>query len=297
MFIPQNISEFLDNPMGKGSSVIMNRAQVKEYLNQKYAMLIDKFGDFKVTVYTHNNSYYYHIIIPSESQRRNTYDVVVQFVNSDDPKEDFSNDGNLMRHHIKLFSNCPSFTYTYAYVYSEYDKMVDVLQTKFSDTVLTNPPTQRNPGEISSFEKSTYYACKFLKEHRTLLTKLYIGKNASPAIKTLVKNVRNSDTIMKEIAKEDERVKREGGNEGYVKLRKKTIKGSVMNTKPIKTAGVDKSTPAKTALKNKRKAEGTTSVVQPKKNATNVIKPKKNHTNVVKPKSKSTATRSTKKKK
>jgi len=210
---------------------------------------------------------------------------VVQFINSEDPKEDFSNDPNLMRYHVKLFSNCPSFTFTYGYVYSEYDKMVDVLQSKLSDNILSSPPTQRNPGEIASFEKSTYYGCKFLKEHRILLTKLYIEKNASKDIKKLVSAVRNSDTVMREIAKENARLDREGGNEGYTNLRRKTIKGSVMNTKPNKTAGVDKDSTQKRAIKTARK------------NTTNVVKPKKNTTNVVKPKAKIKPTKSTTKKK
>ena len=285
MFIPQNLNEFLDNPMGKGSSVIMNRDQVKLYLDEKYKLLIDKFGDFEVTIYMHNGSFYYHVIIPSESRRRNTYDIVVQFVNSDDPKEDFSNDPTLKRYHVKLFSNCPSFTFTYAYVYSEYDKMVDVLQSKYKDVILTNPPSQRNPGEISSFEKSTYYACKFLKEHKSMLIKQYINQHASKDIRKLVSVVRNSDTIMKEIDKENARLQREGGNEGYTNIRRKTIKGSVFNTKPNKTAGVDKDTAQKRAIKNQRK------------NTTNVIKPKKNSTNRITPKAKIKPTKSTTKKK
>lgn len=274
MFIPQNIREYINNPMGRGSSVIMNRDQVRLFLDDKYERLLKKFGDFKYEIYTYGDSYFYHFIIPSESRRRNTYDVVVQFVNSEEPDEDFSGDTHLKRYHIKLFSNCPSFTYTYAYVYNEYGRMVDMLQSKYSDTTLTNPPTTRNPGEIASFEKSTYYACKFIVTHSVLMDKKYIEKHASNDIKKMLKDIRNTDDVMREINKENRRLEREGGNEGYVNIRKKTLKGSIYNTKTNKTAGVDKNSPAKRALKQERVTAKQNNVIKPKKNTTHVVKPK-----------------------
>lgn len=274
MYISQTLAEFLNNPMGKGSSVIVHRDQIRQYLDLKYDSLIRKFGDFEVKIYTHNDSYFYHLIIPSESQRRNTYDVVIQFVNDDSGKNNFSGDSTLKRYFIKLFSNSPSFTYTYAYVVNEYDCMVDQLQTKYPDVVLTNPPTTRNPGEILSYEKSTYYACKFLNEHRSLLDKSYIGRHSKSGIKDLIKEVRDTDKITLEIEKEKRRLEREGGNEGYVKLRKKSIKGkSVFDTRINKDAKVDKTNAEKDKIKRElhtsRKRE-----TSKKSSTTNVIRPK-----------------------
>jgi hypothetical protein len=264
----------MDNPMGKGSSVIMNRDQIKVFLDGRYDALIKKFGDFKFNIYSYKGSYFYHFIIPSESQRRNTYDVVVQFVNSDDPTEDFSGDATLKRYHVKLFSNCPSFSFTYAYVYNEDGRMVDMLQSKYSDVMLTNPPSTRNPGEIASFEKSTYFACKFISEHRTIIDKAYIKRHSSTDIKAMREKIRNTDTVMKEIAKENKRLEREGGNEGYVKVKKKTIKGTVADKGISKAAGVDKDSSTKRAIRQERKSSGTTNVVKAKRNTTHVTKPK-----------------------
>lgn len=248
----QNIADFLNNPSGKGSSIIMNREQIRSFLDAKYKALIAKHGDFKVHTYHHKDSYFYHIIIPSETERKNTYDVVIQFVNGDGKTEDFSNDLFLNNYYIKLFSNCPSFTYTYAYVYNENGCMVDQLQTKFSDDVLTNAPTTRNPGEIASYEKSTYYACKFLKEHKIMLGKHYVLTHGKKGITELIKSVRNTDEIEMEIARENSRLD--------------AIKAKKKKNKP------------QAKIERERDIRRTTNrghqKITAKKNATNVIKPK-----------------------
>ena len=114
MFKAQTLAGFLDNPMGKGSSVIMNRNQIKEFLNNRYDSLINKFGNFKCTPYVVSGSYFFHLIIPSESERRNTYDVVVEFVDlvQDETDTLHETDKSLKNYKIRLFSNCPSFTFT-----------------------------------------------------------------------------------------------------------------------------------------------------------------------------------------
>ena len=272
MFIPQTLHDFIDNPMGKGSTVIMNRLQVRSYLDAKYDMLIKKFGDFKYTIYTDGSSYYFHFIIPSESKRRNTYDVVVKFMNSPFPDEDFSGAKSVKDYYIQLFSNCPSFTFTYAYVYKEYDRGISILYNKFRDENLNNSPVTRNPGEIISYEKSTYYACKFLIHHKSILDKSHLKTFAINDMKRLIQAVRTTDTVMKEIEKENNRLRNGEGNKGYVNIRKKTIKGSVYDTKTNKTAGVDKNSAAKDALKRERKSN--THVVQPKSKVSGTIKPK-----------------------
>lgn len=288
MYKLQTLNGFLDNPMGKGSSVIMNRNQIKEFLNNRYELLINKFGDFKTSVYVYNKSYYFHIIIPSESQRRNTYDIVIQFV--DVPYEEevsHESDKTLKNYKIKVFSNCPSFVFTYAYVCNEYGIMVDELQGKYRDENLTGPPVTRNPGEIVSFEKSTYFACRFLSTHPFMLEKSYIERHSSNNMKALITSVRDIDKIMLEIKKEERRLEREGGNVGFTKLKKKSLNDKRFNTKINKDAGVNTTNPKKEQLKKENKAS----------NRTNIIKPKKNATHVVRPKAKIKPTRSTTKKK
>ena len=204
MFMPQTLQEYLDNPMGKGSTAIMNRQLIKNDLNNRYEKLIKDNKKFKYTIYYDKDDFYFHFIIPSESERENTYDVVLQFTMGDD---NFKSDVNLHRYYLKFFSNCPSFTYTFAYVYNDYSLLIDFLKDKYDDRVMKDNPITRNPGEIISFEKSIYFACKYLDDHKSLLNKVSMSTTAKRLNKSeFFKNIRTHSAIMLEIKKEEKRI-------------------------------------------------------------------------------------------
>ena len=228
MFILQTIDEYLENPMGKGSTAISNRKLIQNDLNDRYDELIKKHKDFKHYIYHDNINFYIHILIPSESERDNTYDVVIEFTPSD---QDVSNDVTLKRYHIKVFSNCPSFTYTYAYVYNNYDMMIDFLRNKYDSIVLRDNPTVKNPGEIINYEKSIYFACKYISSHSGLMNKLSLSAISKKINKVdFSKTIRNTDKIELEIKKENNRLKDE--KQKKIDKLKKTITGTKDRTSP-----------------------------------------------------------------
>jgi hypothetical protein len=201
MYPLPTLKEFLDNPMGKGSTAIMNRQLIKDSLIKRYNTLKrNKEKKFDITVYKDGDEYYFHLIIPSESERTNTYDVVLHF--NMDEETDLKYDNFLNRYYIKFFSNCPSFTYTFAQTFHQYGFSIDSLSNKFKDVVLDNEPIIRNPGQIVSFEKSLYFACLHIQESYILKNKMYINQLAKPFdAKVLNDNVRTTDTIEMEIKK------------------------------------------------------------------------------------------------
>jgi hypothetical protein len=152
MFILQSIKDFVDNPMGKGSFAIPNRQLIKDDLNRRYDKL-NQNKKIKVTVYKDGEDYYFHFLIPSETERLNTYDVVLQFTMGED---DFKFDNFLNRYYVKFFSNCPSFTFTYAYAFNLYGMLIEHLGNKYDEQVLTDDPIVRNPGEIISYENEIH---------------------------------------------------------------------------------------------------------------------------------------------
>lgn len=206
MFILQNLKEFIDNPMGKGSNAIPNRQLIKDNLNRRYEELI-KNKKIKLDIYRKKDEYYFHFKLPSESDRNNFYDVVLHFTMD---KEDFSNDKNLNRYYVKFFSNCPSFVYTYAYAFNLYGLFVEELSSKYDKKVLNDDPVTRNPGEIISYEKSIYFACYHLIRNDKYMNKSIINSIAKPyRKKQLVDNVKHSEQIQIEIKKETNRLKKE----------------------------------------------------------------------------------------
>lgn len=205
MFMPQTLSEYLDNPMGKGSTAISNRKLIKDDLDNRLDKLLEKHKDFKKHFYHDAHNFYVHIIIPSESkERENTYDVVIQFTPLDSSVEQ---DTDLNRYAINVFSNCPSFTYTYAYVYNDYGLIIDFLKNKYTSVVLTDNPVIKNPGEVINFEKSIYFACKYLEKNKSYLKKLsWVGKSSRLNISAFSKTIRSTDKIELEIKKEQSRI-------------------------------------------------------------------------------------------
>jgi hypothetical protein len=206
MFILQTLKEFMDNPMGKGSTAIPNRKLISDDFAKRYNKLI-KTKKFEHTVYKDGDDYYFHIKVPSESERNNTYDVVLHFTQGE---ESFHNDNFLNRYYVKFFSNCPSFTFTFAYVFNLYGLLIESLPNKYRDEVLEDDPITRNPGEIISYEKSTYFACYHIMQNNRLMNKMYLNSVAKPYIASEFNElIRTDDRIKLEIEKENQRISRE----------------------------------------------------------------------------------------
>lgn len=253
MFILQNLKDYIDNPMGKGSTAITNKQLIRTDLNTRYEKLM-KDKKITFTAYKDKDEYYFHFIIPSESKRMNTYDVVLYFTMDE---EDFKFDNFLNRYYLKFFSNCPSFTFTYAYVYNNYDMMIKFLRGKFSSIVLDDNPVVRNPGEVINYEKSIYFACYYLMNHRTLMNKMYLNSVAKPfAQNTFVKTIRETDKIQLEIKKENNRLSEEKKNENKSEEKNKikdAVKKAVVGvTDKLKVSG-KKKTSAVNHIKPRKK--------------------------------------------
>lgn len=201
------LQEYLENPVGKGSSIIPNKNLIIEDLYRRYEKLLNTEGSLKPTVYKIKDTFYFLFAIPSESERENTYDVVIEF---SDPDKKYTSDNVIKRYKIRFFSNCPSFTFTYAYVYNDNDSLVQFLRNKYDGIVLTDAPSMRNPQEVISFEKSTHFAALYLREHSHFLNKIFLNQIALKTNPTsLASKVRKTNQIMKEIQSEKNRLREE----------------------------------------------------------------------------------------
>lgn len=250
-----NFKDFIVTPYGKGVTAINNRA-LRQELETRYRGL-DGYGkSVKVDkVYKHNDSYYIHLLIPSESERENFYDVVIKFIpnavtKSTKPRFIFNYD-------MELFSNCPSFTYTFAHVYKKFGILCDELIDKYDDEVFKNKPEIKNPYFIINYDKSIYFALYFLDKNMGYLTVAnleYLSRTNS--LKTLIKNVRNTKEIKKDY------------DDAVIKLKKQ--KEEKENIKNSRKREIDK----KISIASKRDSGH---VIKPKK-ATTATKARKPRT-------------------
>lgn len=191
-----NIHEYMDNPLGKGATIPGKHFILEDYNTRFHKLVTNK--DMKLNVFTSGNRYIFHFLIPTESDNRdNTYDVIVELYSNDKVS---LIDNSLDNYNIAFFSNCPSFTYTYAYAYNMNGLLITQLSNKYDEIILKRPPVSRNPGIITNYEKSIFFACKYILDDKRLLDKNYIKSIANKLPKDYFKNeIRTNSKIEYEI--------------------------------------------------------------------------------------------------
>ena len=175
------LQELIMNPTGKRSAYVASRSMIKESLTHKYNALIMIHKKFDYKIYKQNDIYYFHYKIPSETYKQVLYDVIVEFY--PDPDEpNCTEDKTTNRYLLKVFSNSPSFMFTYTYVVNENNLLADGTKKFCSKEALKSRPVVRNPVESYGYEKSVYFACldiinKRLYEKKTIDKMLFKMKN------------------------------------------------------------------------------------------------------------------------
>jgi hypothetical protein len=211
------IDEFLKNPMGKGA-IIPGKDTMLTSLDYRLKVLQDH-KDIDMQIYTRGKDVYYHFIMPTENKDRdNTYDVIIKFKETD--KSD-AYDQTYRQYQIEFFSNCPSFTYGYAYVANLNGYFIKEFANKYEPQILKYPPVSKNPGLIFSYEKSIYFACKCLMANKRVLLKSHVesyGKKLTPEV---IKSIRHMNVIEEEYKKAD-KIMREYKKKNKLEFDKKT---------------------------------------------------------------------------
>jgi hypothetical protein len=152
----QTLSSFLVRPFGKDANVEKDQTYYT-----KYRQFVAKNSVKLHAITTVGHDWYYHMKIPSESKKDYFYDVVIRF---------FSNDMDVLRqtslngYYIQFYSNSPSFMYTYAYVYKQKGYLIEMLYDKLDPDYINIPPTKKNSKNEIYYDKSIYFACRFLIE-------------------------------------------------------------------------------------------------------------------------------------
>lgn len=188
------LNEYIENPMGKGDAALgQNRKVIVATLTSKYESLTER-KEIKMKCYTATlaapTKYYIHLTIPSETERENTYDVVFEFTkNMSKPMKDWN---------VKVFSNSPSFAYTFAYVYLKHDLMIKHLANKLGKEFQRKAPEVRNRFQIVGFEKYVFFGAMFIRDSKILSEEAFKKKATSHATNSFPGKVRTLDEIMKE---------------------------------------------------------------------------------------------------
>ena len=177
------ITDYLRCPNDHPSAALM--------LGQTKKRLEDQFRTLQNAItlkwyYLHEKSYVAHLKIPSGNHKRLFYDVLIEFNSQSLAKYD----NDLTKASIRVFSNCPSFTYTYAKIYNDRMEFIDWARIKYPKEILRKDPVQRNPDRILNYERSLYFAFRFISSN---------GRNYSYSLERTAKKTNNPKDILSSV--------------------------------------------------------------------------------------------------
>lgn len=180
------IEDYIRNPYGKGISLMSS--DIRTSLDNIYESLKD---GIELKWYKVSNQYMIaHVKVPSRSVKTLKYDVVIEFDLS--TLEEGRNTIN--RAKAKVFSNCPSFTYTFAYTFNTKGELCEWARSKYDPEVLSREPKQRNPYLLTGYERSLYLSIKHILS----------GRNNIKLIDLIAVKINNFNYILSSIKSQTE---------------------------------------------------------------------------------------------
>lgn len=208
MYELQTLKGFLDNPIGKGTSILPNRELILNDFKRRHKSMLDKGKKFNVEIY-HNettDAFYFHIKVPSETERNNTYDVVLQLT---PPKINtgIMKPQTIEKYNVRFFSNSPSFVFTYAHIMYQNDMMVKFLAKKYNKLVLRKEPKITNPTGVILYEKSITFAILTVLSDVNYMSRAYLKTIQKQHVENvLFTKIRTDEKILEEIHDENVRL-------------------------------------------------------------------------------------------
>lgn len=223
------LKEYINNPAGKGDSSL-NRAATITMLDSKYEKLI-KEKSIKVRTYRKlggRDEYYIHLVIPTETNRDNTYDVAFYFYN--DPEKPVS---DIKNYHVQCFANTPSFAYTFLNVYYKEGLFIECLMDKFDDVFFKGEPEVRNKYKIVNYDKYLYFGAKYILESHLLNKAILEVRSINYTELIFKKHIRTFSKIMSEYRKANNALK-----DGKTKKNDKDTKRDNSKRRTVNSNGV-----------------------------------------------------------
>lgn len=187
------INDYLQNPYGKGAAFTgANSKELSRKMHEKYAALQKRFTH---RIYMYHDNAIIHVIVPG-SDPNITYDVLMEFKLNDLPKEATSI-GELP---FTVFSNCPSFIFTYANAFRNAHLTCQWLDTKLSKKARTTSAATRNQYGVIGYEKSIYLACMHIKHSGAHIVSVIHGSSEKvTSYSRIARTVRTQDEILEKI--------------------------------------------------------------------------------------------------
>lgn len=219
------LREFLDNPIGRGDASV-NMKVLKDALDIKYNNYYkNKKTKIEMKVYRQpkKDVYWVHLILPTETERDNTYDVVYKFAN---PKPLDRTALGIGKFDIQIFANTPSFAYTYSYVYNSNGLLIPSLSNKLGKVFLTKEPKIRNRNRLMLYDKYVYFGARYILDSKVLNRAIADIKSIGYDERHFNSTIRSLPVILDEYRKAEEKLRGKRKGVKYEKDKKRSQRSS-----------------------------------------------------------------------
>lgn len=150
------IREYLSNPAGKGSSIFGDQSSIKERYEEEAKALLDS-GKGIPNMYSLRNRYLiFYYQLQSKSGEKYGKDLHYDILILVDTKTITLENTKLMDMDFRVFSNSPSFLYTYLQLFNKKDLLIDWTKKLYDKETLRKPAKTRNSYGIIGYERSLY---------------------------------------------------------------------------------------------------------------------------------------------
>lgn len=214
------IKEFLNNPAGKGSAVLNIKATKDKY-QAKYDEICKQISH---KTYIVGKKYYIVVEIPS-SVKGIFYDVLLEF----EPTKN-STGKSISDMKMRVFSNSPSFLYTFANAYNKQKIFIKECKGKLSTKMLSDIAKTRNPYGVLSYDFSVFAALFYIVNNGyTNITDLETLGIKKASMSGVLDNIKNADKLQK--TRKEQKAANKLEEEELMKIKKDKIK-HVSSKKP-----------------------------------------------------------------
>lgn len=185
-----NYGDYMANPYGKGSGVMpvnVIRSNVANETATTYPAPI-RFKAYRAP----RQHLVLHCKLPSRTKQGVFYDIVMDL----DLSPDFETRKSVVKYDCTVFSNSPSFYYTYAKVFQEKGALCPWLRKKYERQIMKKNPEKRNPANIIGYERTLYTAMWVTMQQTRGRTARDLYDNApETSYRELAKLVQSQDEI------------------------------------------------------------------------------------------------------
>ena len=181
--------EQIVKPFNNGFSAVSIK-YLLENLQKRYLVNIEP-NITTVDAVKEKDNYFILVKIPSESNTEYKsdkifYDVIIEL---SPPNKSYLNNESVRDYDVRVYSNCPSFTYTFTYVYYKKDALIKMPKGAYTRKALSKAPKVRNSLLLFGIEKTLWFAICYIDKN-----KLFKRSN----LEALVKD----DSKLKDLIKE-----------------------------------------------------------------------------------------------